>query len=389
MRKRLILIAAFAGVIGGGTALIAGEGVSPHAYDIVATTAIPVLPAPLRPFFDARIDSVQAYARAGAPGDEAPSIIAGRAADHFVMLDVAARDGYPSARRAAALRFPRERLPAEALYRRHGAGEGGRLPWVILEYDEALVEAFRSGDARAVVRSAGVLMHYATDAALPLNTTIDREGRSAGHVVIAHGNPSDSGEAHRTVRQRFHGALIQNLRGRYEFEVRVAPERFAAVAGPTEAVFDTLLEAHATVETCLEIDAAIMTELGVSGEEELVAAVDAYDARLAKRAASVMETRLEAGALLAAKLIGSAWIRAGRPSPQTWTPRKVSRKSLTTTPNTTAGLFVGSRNSTIFHRASCSHASRIKPTNLISFSSAGDARKAGRNPCKSCRPAKP
>jgi len=49
--------------------------------------------------------------------------------------------------------------------------------------------------------------------------------------------------------------------------------------------------------------------------------------------------------------------------------------------------YVGSRNSNIFHRASCSHAGRILPGNLVEFPSAEDALKSGRVPCKVCQPA--
>ncbi len=48
--------------------------------------------------------------------------------------------------------------------------------------------------------------------------------------------------------------------------------------------------------------------------------------------------------------------------------------------------FVGSRNSAIFHRASCSHAKRIKPDNIVRFDAARDARSQGRTPCRTCKP---
>ena len=48
--------------------------------------------------------------------------------------------------------------------------------------------------------------------------------------------------------------------------------------------------------------------------------------------------------------------------------------------------YVGSNKSNKYHRPSCSAAQRIKPSNLVSFSSKEEAIKAGYAPCKVCKP---
>lgn len=48
--------------------------------------------------------------------------------------------------------------------------------------------------------------------------------------------------------------------------------------------------------------------------------------------------------------------------------------------------FYASRKSNKYHYASCRWAQKIKPGNLIIFSSPGEAAKAGYVPCKVCRP---
>ena len=48
--------------------------------------------------------------------------------------------------------------------------------------------------------------------------------------------------------------------------------------------------------------------------------------------------------------------------------------------------FVGSKNSKIFHKSTCSHAKRISPDNIVGFKSAKEAISKGRTPCKSCKP---
>ena len=51
-----------------------------------------------------------------------------------------------------------------------------------------------------------------------------------------------------------------------------------------------------------------------------------------------------------------------------------------------AGPFVGSINSDVYHYPSCTYAKRIKASNKISFANATDARAHGYRPCKVCKP---
>ena len=48
--------------------------------------------------------------------------------------------------------------------------------------------------------------------------------------------------------------------------------------------------------------------------------------------------------------------------------------------------YVASRNSDVFHSPDCSSAKRIKPENLVGYSSREEAIKAGKRPCKRCKP---
>ncbi len=46
--------------------------------------------------------------------------------------------------------------------------------------------------------------------------------------------------------------------------------------------------------------------------------------------------------------------------------------------------FVGSKNSTKYHKSTCQWAKRIKPENMVCFKSEEDARSKGYAPCSSC-----
>lgn len=48
--------------------------------------------------------------------------------------------------------------------------------------------------------------------------------------------------------------------------------------------------------------------------------------------------------------------------------------------------YVASKNSKVFHRPQCSFAGRIAPKNLVGYNSREEAIRAGKRPCKRCRP---
>lgn len=112
---------------------------------------------------------------------------------------------------------------------------------------------------------------------------------------------------------------------------------------------------------------------------------DAYYARLAGRAGPILRSRLEAAASLAACLINAAVRRAEELSAaeRAASPRANGVESVVAESQTG---FVGSRNSEVFHRSTCIHVARIKLSNQVQFPTVEAARRAGRTPCKSCKP---
>jgi len=55
-------------------------------------------------------------------------------------------------------------------------------------------------------------------------------------------------------------------------------------------------------------------------------------------------------------------------------------------PSVSAYKYVASKNSNIFHRPDCSSARRIKHDNMIIYNTRAEAIKAGKRPCKRCKP---
>ncbi len=363
---------------------------SADACEIAIATGVGVLPPPLRAFFEPRLEDVRYAANAQLPNGATGKGQLEALAQHYIMLDIASDGGDPSARLAAARAFPRKHDAARKLFRRHGKSDGGSLPWTILRHYKSLVAAMSAGREDAIVREVGALFHFVTDAALPFNTTVDRNGALCGCVRWpAEGKEGGIYLRNRTVRHRFHIALMGRLRQRFEHEVRVAPGRFDPLVQPIEAVFEALVAAHDDIEKLRAIDMEATTALDIVDDATFIAKTDTYHERVTQRAASIMETRLEQAALLGANLVGAAWVAVGRPPPNDWRVPAAPSKTAKRVESKREGAFVGSRTSKVFHRATCPHAGRIRPENLIRYKTAEQALNIGRQPCKTCRPDQP
>lgn len=349
---------------------------SSDPYEIVAAGAVPVLPLQLRSFFAQHLHAVQrAAVETGAEAVGAP----GEAARHFVLLDLAAEGAGQAARREAARRFPHDRQAAHALYARHGVDHGGSLPWSVIEEFSALEIAFRANDTEEIIRRTGRLSHFATDAALPCHTT------SHGHAA---GRPA-AGDALNTTRHRLHLSVLRRLRGRLDYEVRVAPTRFREIDSAIDEVFGILLGACDAAAVLRTIDGNAMSNPLITAAPPSLESIEAYHDRVAEPLAAIMEDRLESATLLVANLVGAAWVSAGQPPPKTWRGAAPVVPGKGTSSDGRPRRFVGSRASVKFHLEACSHAGRIKPTNLVRFDTARQAREAGRQPCKTCAPTDP
>ncbi len=365
-----------------GVGVVPPDGDRPEtAYAIVTATAIPVLPPQLGAFFKVQMDSPVTRSPDGTPAGSPTFMRAVKAESRCVFLDVAAQAGDAEARRAAALAFPRDRSRAAARYRQHGVTEGGWLPWALVDRCAQLAGAMRDGEAAIIIAEARMILELSTEAALPFNTTFDRSGSHSGNIRWAADSSNGAGRCDRTVRHRFHEGLPSRLRSRLSYEVRVAPERFEIADDPLAEIFAVLLDSYQLVARWSKVDEALTIELGVADTSGFAASSDAYYDDLARREVTALESRLEAASLLGARLIGSAWVKAGRPDPRRWASSATDSAS-----NRRSVGFVGSRHSTIYHTGGCGHAKRIKPDNLVAFASVAAARQAGRTPCRTCKP---
>ncbi|MCO6436822.1 MAG: hypothetical protein J5J06_07025 [Phycisphaerae bacterium] len=359
---------------------------SPDAIAIMLPVSVDATPEPVRSFLRSRAEQVLAAALDSRPADR-DSDAAGSIDSEYVCLEslrAGADRGEESKQSPPVL--PRDVESAKRAARRAGVREPGSLPWKLMEHYDALVRAWRANDEAGVVRASGAVCRLALQAALPFNTVCAVGDEQAGALSE---NASTSLLAEdRSVAARLQAGLMRRLRAQLAYEVRVFPERYELLGDPFKEVCETAWRANEAVGDLIRADRAALDALRISDADSFSVRSDAYYLLLSKSAGGVIRTRLEDGALLAAKLLGTAWYEAGRPSIPL-VPAEVAKVEASSGDEEVQSVpeaLVGSRNSDKYHRAGCPHVRRIREENLVRFDSIEDAENAGRKPCSVCRP---
>lgn len=360
-------------------------------YPIIVPAVIEALPFP----FSARIrehrETVIGEVAALDPGWQNDA----RGEHYMVWLDFMAPDGADADQRlAAAQEFPLDRETAKG--KGYRAEVYGDLPFVLQDHFHALVDAFRSAQWPAAREHAIGIMHYACAVGLP--TQLTREGKA--------GRP----------RRELLWLVMEN-RTRLEYEVRVFPGRFVRASDIMSEILTKMQKGHAAALELGQILERARKESGVTGQP-LPFVSDLFASESTKKftqivrepAAELACEQMKNAALLAANLIGTAWMDAGSPEVpmDTFAPRAEEKPGDVAKPDGTkrndvaagdqkkstgagavdlvADRFMGSSGSETYHRSTCQHAARIKPENTIRFSSSEDAQRAGRKACQTCKP---
>ena len=267
-----------------------------EAHRFIMSRAIALLPAPIRPFFEANRAFVVERAidpdlwRTAGWEDESPR--------HFVDMD--AYGPYPFTD------LPHDFDEAVKKHGRDFVLKNGTLPWRTEEIYTKLVEAFtqKAGYSRDNIKFfSAIIAHYAGDAHVPFHAALNYDGQLTQQWGI---------------HARFESELFE----RYRSRLRVLPKPVVRVEHPREFIFASLTSGFPFVQQVLEADTA-----AVAGREVYD---NGYFAMMFAKLQPVLEQRLAESITDAASLITQAWIDAGRPAlpvqdpPRT--PRKVRRQ---------------------------------------------------------------
>jgi hypothetical protein len=268
-------------------------GFAGHRY--IMESAIPLLPAAIRPFFVANRTAIVEHAidpdlwrTAGWTQEETR---------HFLDMDAYGPYPFPD--------LPHVEADAVTRYGREFVDKNGTLPWHTQEIYTKLVEAFtqKAGYSRENIRFfSSVIAHYVTDAHVPFHASLNYDGQLTGQWGI---------------HSRFETELFE----RYRSTLTISPRPPAPIANTREFIFDTLTASFPLVRPLLDADKA-----AIAGRESYD---DTYFTLFFSKARPILEQRLSDSITGVASVITAAWVEAGRPAVPLevpWTPRKVRRE---------------------------------------------------------------
>jgi hypothetical protein len=236
---------------------------------VVVKEAIGVLPKPIKKFYEDHRQEI--------PSQALEPRFPPRGPDRRFLVD-------------KLLPFPFKGLPRseEALKSRFGdeAEDIGRLPWLIDESYDRLVEAYRAGDKATILLESDQLAGLVVDLNNPLNLTANFDGQMTGQ----HG-----------LWLRLTERLPEAMGGDLDLDADAANY----LDKPKEYVFSVMLESYIWADNVLYLDA--LAERGKSGYSE------AYFDDFARRAGPILKERLSHAAEDAGSYWYTAWTVAGRP----------------------------------------------------------------------------
>lgn len=257
-----------------------------EAHKFIMDRAIALLPAELRPFFEANRSTLversidpDTWQNAGFDDLESPN--------HFLDLDWDGYGKYPYAG------LPRDYTAAIAKFGRQRIEENGTVPWRTEEMFGNLQRAFEAYGRRGafgrfdVMNYSAWLTHYVSDAHVPFHAVINYDGQLSGQQGI---------------HSRFEATLFE----RYRDQLTIAPKPMAPIRNPRDFVFDTVLQGTQLVPPILKSD------LEAIGTRDVYD--DQYYAVFFKANRAVMERRLNESIAAVAAMITGAWEAAGKPA---------------------------------------------------------------------------
>lgn len=280
---------------------VRGWGFEAHKH--VAGRMIALLPADLRPLFEARRAfiverSVDPDLWRNVGWDDEPP-------HHFLDLDADQYGAYPFDA------LPRDYDQAVEKFGREVVQREGTLPWRVAEFYGKLEREFAALKRPQpsaytldnIALFAAVLAHYVSDGHVPLHAVKNYDGQLTGQPG-AHG--------------RFESELFE----RYATTLKMVPAPHPPVLDPRSAMFQTLLDSYRLASPMLAADRAAAV-----GRDYYD---DAFYAAFSRTALPVLDQRVADATAATAAFITGAWERAGKPAvPVTLTrgPRRVPKPS--------------------------------------------------------------
>ena len=263
-----------------------------EAHKFIMGRAIALLPAQIRPFFEAaRVPIVE---HSIDPDLWRTAGWAEEGTRHYFDLDAYGNHPFKD--------VPRD---LDEAIKKHGlefVNRNGTLPWRTVEIHRDLTEAFRQRNVYArenIKFFASVLGHYVADAHVPFHTTLNHDGQL-------------------TQQTGMHNRFELEMFERYRNWIRISPRPVIKIPDARAYMFETLTQSFVLVHPLLEAD-----RLAAAGRDQYD---DGYYALFFGKSRPLLEARLSDSITAVASLITAAWVEAGRPSLPPLAPRLAPEK---------------------------------------------------------------
>lgn len=258
-----------------------------EAHKFIMGRAIALLPAQIRPFFEAERVSVVEHTidpdlwRTAGWSDEHSR--------HYFDLD--AYGAHP---------FKDVPHDFDEAIKKHGiefVNKNGTLPWRTVGIQQDLADAFKQQTVYSrenIKFFAAVLAHYVSDAHVPFHTTLNHDGQL-------------------TQQSGIHDRFEREMFERYHNWMRISPRPVFKIPDARAFMFETLTQSFALVQPLLDAD-----RQAAAGREHYD---DGYYALFFGKGRPLLEARLSESITAVASMITAAWVEAGRPALPLQAPR--------------------------------------------------------------------
>jgi len=181
--------------------------------------------------------------------------------------------------------------------------EYGVVPYHLLQMQYRLTHAFRSGDARAILRLSAEMGHYVGDAHVPLHTTENYNGQLTDQVGI----------------HAFWESRLPELYADERYDFFVGKPIY--IENPKEYFWDMVLESHELLDSVLliekELSQTFPADKQYCYEERLGLTIrtycEAYARAYHERMQGMVERRMRDAIHAIASSWYTAWVDAGQP----------------------------------------------------------------------------
>jgi hypothetical protein len=281
MRKLTAMFALAAMLMLSMPAPVLAWGFETHKF--IVSRAIDILPAAIRPFFEANRVFVVEHCidpdlwRTAGFTDESPR--------HFLDMDAYGKPPFTE--------LPRDYDAALAKFGADTLARNGLLPWRTAEMTGNLGRAFQSqsrgsGYALGDIKFfSAIIGHYVADAHVPFHAALNYDGQLTGQTGV-------------------HARFEEELFLRYGKQLNIQPPPLQSIPNVRDFIFDTLVESFRSVDAVLAAD------------REAIGAADTYDDRyydaFFAKVKPILEQRISRAISSVASVITSEWERAGRPA---------------------------------------------------------------------------